>query len=159
MRPTGNADQLQKRRHQAVELLGRGERPVDVARKLGVNRRTVRFWNAAYRKDGLHGLEARPNTGRPPKLTAACKKKLERALLRGAEAHGFSTPLWTCSRIQNIVEKQFGVRYHISHIWRLLLSLGWSPQKPERRARERDERAIRRWVKTDWPRLKKKRST
>lgn len=159
MRPTGKPDQLQKRRHQAIELLKRGERPVDVARKLGVNRRTVRFWNAAYRKNGLQGLKAKPNLGRPARLSAARKKQLERSLLQGPEAHGFSTPLWTCPRVREVVKRQFGVVYHVDHIWRLLRLLGWSPQKPERQARERDERAIRRWVKTDWPLLKKKRPT
>ena len=159
MRPAGKPDQLQKRRHQAIQLLKDGARPVDVARKLGVNRRTVRFWNASFRKNGFQGLEAKPNTGRPPKLTAARKKQLERSLLEGPEAHGFSTPLWTCPRVRDVVKKQFGVSYHVDHIWHLLRSLGWSPQKPERLARERDERAIRRWVKTDWPLLKKKRST
>jgi transposase len=158
MRPAGKPDQLQKRRHQAIELLKKGERPVDVARKLGVNRRTVRFWNAAYRKNGLQGLKAKPNLGRPAKLSAARKKQLERSLLQGPEAHGFSTPLWTCPRVREVVKRQFGVVYHVDHIWHLLRFLGWSPQKPERQARERDERAIRRWVKTDWPLLRKKRS-
>jgi len=158
MRPAGKPEQLQNRRHQAIELLKKGNRPVDVARKLGVNRRTVRLWNAAYRKNGLQGLKAKPNTGRPPKLTPARKKQLERSLLQGPEAHGFSTPLWTCPRVRDVVKRQFGIEYHVDHIWHLLRSLGWSPQKPERQARERDERSIRRWVKVDWPALKKKPS-
>lgn len=156
MRPTGKPDQHQKRRYHAIELLKKGNRPVDVARKLGVNRRTVRLWNAAYRKAGLQGLKAKPNTGRPPKLSPARKKQLERRLLQGPQAHGFSTPLWTCPRVRHMVKRQFGIEYHVDHIWHLLRSLGWSPQKPERQARERDERYIRGWVKTQWPALKKK---
>ena len=159
MRPAGKADQLQKRRRNAVALLRKGERPVDVAKKIGVDRRSVRRWNAAYRRHGAQGLKAKPTPGRPSKLTPSRKKELEQSLLQGAQAHGFPTPLWTCSRIRKVVQKQFGILYHVSHVWRLLLSMGWTPQKPERLARERDERAIRRWVKTDWPLLKKKRST
>src|SRR3990172_3179085 len=94
--------------------------------------------------------------GRPPKLDARRRARLERVLLRGAEAAGFSTPLWTCPRVADLVRREFGVRYHVDHIGRVLRTLGWSPQKPERRARERDEAAIQRWVKVDWPRIKKK---
>ena len=79
------------------------------------------------------------------------------ALLLGAQAAGFATDLWTCPRVTELIEKQFGVRYHVDHVGRLLHALGWSPQRPERRAAERDEAAIQNWIKSDWPRIKKKR--
>ncbi len=76
-------------------------------------------------------------------------------LLRGAGEAGYMTDLWTCPRIVQVIEKAFGVRYHVDHIGRILHSLGWSPQKPQRRAVERDEAVIQTWAKVDWPRVKK----
>ena len=157
MRPTGNAEHYEKRRLAAIALIEKGERPSDVARRLGVRDRSVYRWREIHRRHGIKGLIATPNTGRPPRLTASQKKQLEKCLLKGAQVNGFSTPLWTCPRIRSVIKKRFKIDYHVDHVWRLLQSLGWSPQKPERRARERDERAIRRWVKIDWPHLKKKR--
>ena len=98
-----------------------------------------------------------PSPGRPPKLDARSKEKLRRLLLKGAEAHGFPTDLWTCPRVAELIRRTFRVSYHVDHVGRLLRTLGWSPQKPERRARERDEQAIQRWVRVDWPRVKKTR--
>jgi transposase len=75
--------------------------------------------------------------------------------MRGAIAHGYPTELWTCTRIADLIRVEFGVDYHRDHIGRLLHDLGWSYQKPERRALERDEAAIERWKHKDWPRVKK----
>jgi len=157
MRPSGSPAQLEKRRVRAITLLQEGFTPVEVARRLGVDRRSVRRWRAAHDATGRNGLAARPAPGRPPKLDAKARAKLERLLMRGAESNGFATDLWTCPRVAKVIRREFGVRYHVDHIGRLLRTMGWSPQKPERRARERDEQAIRRWVKVDWPRIKKKR--
>jgi transposase len=157
MRPAGTPDELERRRLRAVELLTQGHQPVEVARMVGANRRSVRRWKAAYRKEGRRALEARPASGRPPKLPVPLTRRLERALLRGAQAAGFATDLWTCPRVAQLIERRFRVHYHVDHIGRLLHSLGWSPQKPTRRAIERDEEGIRRWIKQTWPALKKKR--
>jgi transposase len=83
-------------------------------------------------------------------------KWLERDLLEGARAAGFPTDLWTCPRIAELIQSRFGVHYEVSGVWRLLRALGWTPQKPERRAVERKEREIQRWIKKEWPRIKKK---
>jgi len=156
MRPVGNAKQLERRRHRAIALLKDGRPPVDVARLVGVDRRSVRRWNAAHRMQGPAGLAARPVPGRPSKLTARRRERLEAVLLRGAEASGFEGDLWTCPRVAQVIRQRFGIRYHVDHIGRLLRSLGWTPQRPTRRAWERDEEGIRRWIKQDWPRIKKK---
>ena len=85
-------------------------------------------------------------------------KHLEKLLLRGAQAEGYSTDLWTLRRIAKLIEKEFGVRYTTSAVWRLLVvDLGWSTQKPERKATQRDEAAIEEWKKKRWPQIKKKR--
>ena len=155
MRPHGSPAQLERRRLQALGLLQQGLAPVDVARRLGVDRRSVRRWKAAARHGGPARLKAIPATGRPPKLDGRARQRLARHLLRGAQAAGFPTDLWTCPRVATLIHREFGVRYHVDHVGRLLRALGWSPQKPERRARERDEPAIRRWLRTEWPRIKK----
>ena len=156
MRPAGTPEELERRRLRAVELLAQDHLPVEVARMIGVNRRSVRRWKAAYRKQGRQALAARPASGRPPKLPASQRRRLERELLRGAQAAGFATDLWTCPRVARLIAQRFRVHYHVDHIGRLLHSLGWSPQKPARRAIERDEEGIRRWIKQTWPALKKK---
>lgn len=155
MRPAGSPSELQRRRERAIDLLKDGYQPVEVARMVGVDRRSVRRWNAAYRRAGSAGLAAKPAPGRPSKLSSKDKARLERLLLKGARAAGFATDLWTCPRVAELIASRFGVHYHVDHIGRLLRGLGWSPQKPERRAIERDEARIRRWVKVDWPRVRK----
>jgi len=158
MRPHGNPKELEKRRLRAIMLLNEGHQPVDVAKMLGVDRRSVRRWKAAHRKKGQKGVLSIPASGRPPKLGPNDRKKLEKVLLKGSQKAGFPTDLWTCPRVAQLIQSLFGIQYHVDHVGKLLHSLGWSQQKPERRAVERDEESIRRWIKNDWPRIKKKRS-
>jgi transposase len=155
MRPPGSPQELERRRYRALTMLAAGDQPVDVAQRLGVDRRSVRRWKAAHRAQGMAGVRAKPAPGRPPKLTARQRDRLERVLLKGAEAAGFATPLWTCPRIAAVIERHFKVRYHVDHSGRVLHALGWSPQQPARRAIERDEAAIAQWVKARWPVVKK----
>jgi transposase len=156
MRPVGSGRQLEGRRQRAIALLKEGRAPVEVARLVGVDRRSVRRWNAAYRVQGASGLAARPVPGRPSKLSARQRGQLEVILVRGAAASGFESDLWTCPRVAQVIGRRFGVHYHVDHIGRLLRSLGWTPQRPTRRALERDEEGIQRWIKRDWPAIKKK---
>ena len=103
-------------------------------------------------------MKAIPAPGRPLKLSIEQRKELEKDLLRGAQEAGFPTDLWTCARVTKLIKMHFGITYHVDHVGRVLRSLGWSPQKPERRAKERDHEKIQRWIKQDWPRIKKKQS-
>ena len=155
MRPPGSPKELERRRRRAIALLREGVPPVEVARRVGADRRSVRRWKAAHRAEGDDPLKAKPASGRRPSLDDKTQRRLERLLLKGAQAAGFPTDLWTCPRVAQAIQKSFGVRYHVDHIGRLLHRLGWSPQKPERRAVERDETEIRRWIKEEWPRVKK----
>jgi transposase len=156
MRPEGSGKQLERRRQRAIALLKEGHAPVEVARVLGVDRRSVRRWNAAYHQQGASGLAARAVAGRRSKLSMRQRTQLEGMLLRGAAAQGFESDLWTCPRVAQIIARRFGIGYHVDHIGRLLRSLGWTPQRPTRRALERDEEGIQRWIKQEWPRIKKK---
>ena len=100
MRPTGSPKALEQRRVRAISLLGEGWTPVEVARKLGVDRRSVRRWRASHDQSGDEGLQAKPASGRPPKLSTKDRTRLERGLLKGAKAFGFSTDLWTSPRVR-----------------------------------------------------------
>ena len=151
MRPYGDARTLERRRLKAVKLVGKGFRPGEIAAKLGVDRRSVHRWLAAYHEHGLDGLAPIPAPGRPPKLVPRDRKKLTGMLLQGATCFGYPTDLWTGPRVVDLIRRRFRVSYHPNHISRLLRSLGFSPRKPERRARERDEEAIRNWVRNEWP--------
>jgi len=155
MRPSGAPAELQHRRERAIKLLEEGYQPVEVAERVGVDRRSVRRWKAAYLRRGAKGIRAKPAPGRPWKMDSRSRKRLERLLLKGAQAVGYSTDLWTCPRVVAVIRRHFGVSYHVDHVGRILRALGWTPQKPERRARERDEARILGWIKNDWPRIKK----
>lgn len=155
MRPTGSPEELERRRLRALALLDDGLLPSEVARRIGVDRRSLRRWKAAVRKHGEVGVRAQAATGRPSKLSPRHKRRLEALLLKGPLAAGFHTDLWSCPRVAELIKLRFGIDYHVDHVGRLLHELGWSPQKPARRAVERDEQAIRRWIREDWPRVKK----
>jgi transposase len=156
MRPHGSPQQLEHRRQQAIVWLTGGETFRAVAGRLGASLSSVVRWCQAYRQKGRQGLKARPTPGRPCRLSPRQKAHLEARLLRGAQAVGYATELWTLRRIGRLIEQEFGVRYSPSAVWRLLVvDLGWSAQKPERRATQRDEAAIARWKRRSWPRIKK----
>jgi transposase len=155
MRPTGSQSSLEKRRLKALKFLEDGWAPVDVARQLGVDRRSVRRWRAAFERDGREALAAKPVPGRPRKLDDRDVVRLEKLLLKGARACGFDTDLWTCRRVADLIWREFDVDYHPDHVGRLLRRLGWTPQKPTRRARERDEARIQGWIRRRWPQVKK----
>lgn len=155
MRPSGSPQELEQRRLRALRLLGEGFSPVEVAGQIGVDRRSVRRWKASARKGGAKAVAARPASGRPRRLAVRDLTRLRRLLVKGAQAAGLPTDLWTCPRVSWLIQRQFGVRYHPAHVSRLLHGLGFSPQKPTRRAIERDEPRIRAWIEQDWPRVKK----
>jgi len=142
-------------RLRAAEMFEQGARQADVVKALGVSRSAVSKWHTAWEADGRAGLAARQTTGRPPKLTDEQREQLEQELLRGPKAHGHATELWTLERIRQLIHALFGVWYHEAHVWRLLQRMGWSCQKPARRAKQRDEAAIERWRKVRWPAVKR----
>lgn len=155
MRPEGTPEELERRRRRAVALVEDGWSMHAVAQALGASPGSVSKWYAAYREGGNDALAAQPHPGRPSELTDRQLKRLEKLLCKGPTRCGFPTELWTLKRVAALIEKEFGQRYDPSGVWHILKRLNWSCQKPERRARERDEAAIERWRKRDWPRIKK----
>jgi len=155
MRPQGSPAELEQRRLRAIALLQRDVPVHVVAERLGVDRRSVRRWKRTHRRQGRAGLRARPASGRPPKLGAAQRRRLARLVLAGPEAAGYRTGLWTCRRVVDLIRRQFKVAYHPDHVGRLLRACGFSPQRPQPRAKERDDQRVREWVLRDWARVKK----
>ncbi len=148
---------LERRRMQAVRLFERGETQSAVARRLDVSRTTAMRWAQAWDEQGREGLRAAGRAGRKPRLSEEELQQVEEVLLGGPRGSGYATEYWTLPRVAEVIEQLTGVRYHPGHVWRVLRKLGWSRQKPTTRARERDEVAIQRWVKTTWPTVKKSR--
>ncbi len=149
---------LEQRRREAAKLFAKGVRQAEVARRLKVSRQSVSRWFSLWQEHGVAGLAGAGRAGRRSRLTDEQRAQLDTELRRGPTEHGYATELWTLARVAEVIEKTTGVRYHPGHVWRLLTELGWTRQRPARRAVERDEEEIARWVKEDWPRIKKARN-
>jgi transposase len=147
---------MEKRRQRAGKLFAKGCSAPDVARRLGVARQVAYRWKTAWDEGGHEALASKGPAGPKSKLTAEQTEQVTQALLAGPVVHGYKTALWTLPRIASLIEDLTGIDYHPGHVWRLLGASGFSCQRPERRAVERDEKAIRRWQRTEWPALKKR---
>jgi transposase len=153
MRPLGTAAELERRRRRAVALVRKGESPTVIARILGVQRCSVYRW-ARLAARGPDGLAAVRNPGPSARLDDQQLRGLERLLLQGARAHGWPNDLWTAARVTLLIRRHFGVSYHPDHVRRFLRTrLHWTSQKPQRKARERDEEEIARWQREEFPRI------
>lgn len=147
-----------RKRMRAGRMLRAGKRPSEVAEAVGVARQTVYTWKALLDEGGINALRAVPERGRPGQLDAAQLASVRTILLQSPTEHGFGTELWTLKRVGSVIEHMHGVRFGQTQVWRILGSLGFSSQKPEKRAIERDEGAVRQWKRRTWPALKKKPS-
>ena len=145
---------LEQRRLKAVKLLKQGASQAEVARRLEVSRESVSRWAAEFEANGKEALK-RKRLGRPAQLDERERRELTQALVQGAMANGFPTELWTLPRVAKLIARRFGVQYSTGHIWYLLRGLGFSCQRPAKRALQRDEAAIRQWRTKRWPALKK----
>lgn len=152
-RPFGSAAELERRRRRALELWEQGERSVDIARFLGVDRTSVYRWRKAA-EQGEDGLAAKTHPHRPPSLSVEQLAKLESLLIQGPVVHGWPNQLWTTARVAQLIQRHFHIGFHPDHVGRFLRQrLGWSVQRPVRRARERDEQAILDWQSREFPRI------
>lgn len=155
MRLKGSAEVLERRRRKALELLQEDVSLHEVARRIGCHPSSVLRWRDRRQAFGEQGLKVRSSPGRPSRLSREQKQQLLELLLRGPGAFGWRTEVWTTGRIAQLIESQFHVAYHPDHVGRILHSLRWSPQKPERRALERNEETIQQWKSKNWKRIKK----
>jgi len=159
MRPRGSPEVLEARRRIAARLLVQGNTLTEVAAAVGASVSSVKRWSDALSEVGMTALVSKPHPGPKPRLTLDDCGCLIAALNAGAEFWGFPTPEWSCSRVKTLIERLFQVSFHVDYVGTLLHQLGWSPQMPEHRARERDEDAIERWRRVEWPGLKKEART
>jgi len=146
---------MEKRRMRAATMYKKGKTQAEVARVLGVSRQSASVWYHRWKAGGTKGLKAAGRAGRKPRITPEQLSRVERELIKGPRAFGYSTDLWTLPRITCVIKKVTGVSYHPGHVWRIVRSMGWSCQKPVGKAVERDEAEIARWVKRTWPKVKK----
>jgi transposase len=146
---------LELRRLRAAELFAVGVHQAEVARQLKVSAQAVSVWHARWQEGGTDALRSKGPSGPVSRLSDAQLATVEQALLEGAGANGLVGELWTLERVATVIERLTGVQHHPAHVWALLRHrLGWSAQRPVRRAAERDQAAIDRWIKDDWPRIK-----
>jgi transposase len=147
-------DRLEARRLRAAELFAAGVRQAEIARQLEVSAQAVSVWHTRFTQGGTEALRSRGPSGPAPRLSDAQLATVEQALLEGAAANGFVGELWTLDRIAVVIERLTGAQHHPAHVWALLRHrLGWSVQRPVRRAAERDQAAIDRWGKERWPQI------
>jgi len=154
MRPQETAKQLELRRHKAIRLLKRGKNYRQIAKELGCCIASIHQWKTMYEQSGAKGLKSRPHKGREPQLSLQQKKELANLLLKGSRAHGWIDDFWTLKRIAAVIEREFGVKYHYCHVWRIMTGMGWSCQKPERVAREQDKKKVKEFREKIWPKIK-----
>ena len=145
MKQRRDRQEQEARRLRAARLFEKGYAAPEVASRLGVERQVAHRWKQAWQKGGKAALNSKGRTGPKAKLSVAQTEKVVDALLAGPREAGHRTELWTLPRVTRLIEKLTGVRYHPGHVWKLLGTLGFSCQRPERRALERDEKAIRLW--------------
>ena len=145
------------RRFQAWTLKRKGWSQRQIAEAVGVSEGAVSQWMTRAHEEGPEALRHRPPPGAPRRLSANQLTRLPALLQRGAEAYGFRGQLWTRRRVAEVIRLKFGISYHPVHVGRLLKVIRWSPQKPARRARQRNEAAIARWRTETWPAIKKGR--
>lgn len=132
-----------------------GKKLREVADACGVSMSSVKRWKRLVRQGGLDALAVEDSRGREPKLSEAQKEKLMEILTDGPLTAGYLNDLWTCARVADVIERHFGIKYHPSHVWKILRGLGFSCQKPEQQAREQDEGEVRHWRRYTWPALKR----
>jgi transposase len=147
---------MEERRMQAATLFEQDVTPAEIARRLGVGHQIVSDWRNAWHRSGRDGLRGAGRAGRLPKVRREQLEQVETELAKGAAANGYANDVWTLQRAAAVIERVTGVRYHPSRVWYILRhELRWSWQRPARRATERNDEAIHRWVKKRWPQLKK----
>ncbi len=156
MRPHGNSEQLEWRRRQAIHLLKAGKSIREVAFVLKASVSSVERWKKTYSAEGMCALRSKPSYGRPPRLNSKDLLELKQILLLGSLVAGFPEEQWTLKRIGAVIEERFYFRLGPSQVRRILVGkLKWTHHKPEKKAFERREREIRRWMANDWEHIKK----
>lgn len=148
--PKLSRQELERRRLAAGEDLKAGMKQADVARKYNVHPSSVCRWNRELQEHGMDGLLRRKAPGASSKLSKEQQEALQEILLQGAAAYGYKTDLWTLRRVAEVIEKEFGVGYNFRSLGDVLHRMGFSCQRPTRRAAERREADRKDWLENRW---------
>jgi transposase len=154
-KPKITRDEQERRRLAAAEDLLAGMNQRKVAKKYDVNPSSICRWNQMLREHGTEGLHRRKAPGNPCKLSHEQQDELRDILLTGAAAYGYPTDLWTLRRVAEVINEEFDIIYNFHSLGDVLHRMGFSPQKPKRRATERNEKAITTWLADHWSKAQK----
>jgi transposase len=143
----------------AARLFAQGKSLAEVAASVGSSVSSASRWKHAWQHGGARTLKAKPHPGREPKLPPRQQLELLAALRLGTQCWGYAPDGWTGPMVRDLIWRLFAVDYCPDYVGTLLHRLGWSPQKPEQRARERRDAEIARWRNERWPQLKKEPPT
>src|SRR5271169_4895372 len=153
-------DMLEDMRRRAVMAVHEGQSPEAVGKAFGLNRTTIYDWLAQYRRGGWGALKAKPLAGRPPKLNGKQMKWIYNTVTQKNPLQmKFEFALWTRAMVAKLIKNKFGIRLATNSVGRLLAQLGITPQRPLYRALERDPSLIKKWLKTEFPKIKKAAET
>lgn len=147
---------LEKRRFKAAKMFSGGKTQADIVGEFGVSRTAAHKWHAAWKKKGKRGLASKGHPGQETKLTPKRLAKAKKILLKGAKVAGYADDFWTLERLAASIGKKLRMKIGTTQTWRILRSLNWTPQKPETRYRERDEKKIEHWKKVTWHGIQKR---
>jgi transposase len=156
MRRPGSQAEWEKVRLIAANMFQQNLSTEVIAFSVNVDDQTVRRWRRTFKARGRDGLLASRHHGRPPKMNAEQKQQLGELLLKTPGECGLDRYLWTGQLIADLILREFGISYHHDHVSVMLHDLGFTHQKPTRRAQERDEVRIEAWRSEVWPALVKK---
>lgn len=156
MRQKRDHAELERRRQCSAVLFKQGQSAAEVARRLGVGRQSAGRWKLAWEQGGMAALKSKGSAGCKSRLDVAQREAVIAAVLEGPLARGYRTNLWTLPRVALLIKDLTGVDYHAGHVWHLLRAMGFSCQRPTRRAVERNEQTITEWKRVTWPALKKR---
>lgn len=145
---------LEKYRFRAVELRKKGWKVNDIAESFGIHRGSVSRWLTKQKREGMDSLRRRTASGASPKLEVREVRKILSLMKSSATDFGFTTPLWDCRRVQQLIKKECQTDMHISNVWRMLRSWNFTPKIPEKRALEQNEDEVAIWLDQEWPKIK-----
>ena len=149
---------LEHIRIQAVRrVIEDGERPSDVMKSFGLCRTTIYPWLREFKAEGWEVLAESIAQGPPPKLTPRQQQQVKRWILgKDPRQYGFDFGLWTRRIVQLLIQEKMGIELCLTSVGKLLASLDITPQKPLRRAYERDPQAVQLWLDQTYPKLKRR---
>src|SRR3989338_3114871 len=148
---------LEYMRLQSIKLYKQGKKISEISAFFGVTIDAVYKWIRKYKQNGKDSLRMKKAKGAEPKITKNEGKRLIKLIEKSAINYGFEIPLWDCKKIKQVIKSKFGKDIHFSNVWRMLVKLGFSPQKPEKMALERNQRKVNKWIREVWPDIEEQR--